>query len=75
MSNIKLEFPVLIQKKEYKGRMHYFVRPLFLDKPVGVARRFDSALRKLQNEIKPTKRIIGSWLRIFIVRHHTDFGL
>ena len=52
MTSVKLDFPALVQLKKYKQHMHYFIRPLFQEEPVCIARRYDKAIRKLQKEVR-----------------------
>jgi ATP-dependent Clp protease ATP-binding subunit ClpC len=52
MPYIHLNFPVQVQQTEVNGQMHYFLKPLFLNHPIAVSRRYNRAVTKLQTEIR-----------------------
>ncbi len=52
MANVKLSIPVLVQNIRMDNGLHYRLRPLFLDNPFTMHRRYELAISKFQKEIK-----------------------
>lgn len=52
MANVKLQIPSLVSDLELNGKRHYSLRPLFLDYPLTIHRRYEQVVVQYQKEIK-----------------------
>ena len=52
MANVKFSIPVLVQNIQTDNGLQYRLRPLFLENPYVVHRRFELAISKFQKEVK-----------------------
>jgi len=51
MSYVKLEFPILVQNISLNDKPNYHLKPLFVPSPIVSDRRFEPAIRKLQDAL------------------------
>lgn len=79
MPNVTLHIPTLVRPVEYDGKSEYLVRPLFLDYPRQVSRRYNEAISKYKTEVKQSftnyqlERKTGS--RLFWMKFSPDIKL
>ncbi|MCB0554032.1 MAG: ATP-dependent Clp protease ATP-binding subunit [Phaeodactylibacter sp.] len=52
MATVKLKIPTLVKDAEVEGKVHYYLRPLFLNYPVAAHRRYDNAVAQYQKEVR-----------------------
>ena len=52
MANVKLQIPTLVSDIVLNDKRHYSLRPLFLDYPLTVHRRYENAVVQFQTEVK-----------------------